>query len=94
MPASYTGEGGKRGATVAEVRGEPGKEPDYLSYLLRLWRVGDEKRPMWRASLKNVHTGEQVGFASLEELHGYLRAETGEESIRPAKSRERRESIG
>ncbi len=49
---------------------------DYLSYLLRLWRENDEDRPVWRASLKQVQTGEQVGFTSLEGLFGFLREET------------------
>ena len=50
---------------------------DRLSYLLRLWRVGDVEGPTWRASLKIVHNGEKVGFASLEDLFHFLRNETG-----------------
>jgi hypothetical protein len=50
---------------------------DYSSYLLRLWRVGDSERPIWRASLKSVHDGQQVGFASLEDLFHFLRTCTG-----------------
>jgi hypothetical protein len=57
-------------------KGTSGGEP-YLSYLLRLWRVSDEERPVWRASLKSAHSGERLGFGSLEELFDYLRAETG-----------------
>jgi hypothetical protein len=52
-------------------------QPDYLSYLLRLWRVDGGGQPAWRASLKSASSGEQVGFASLEQLFDYLRAETG-----------------
>jgi hypothetical protein len=59
-------------------KGTRGEEP-YLSYLLRLWRVSDEEGPVWRASLKSAHSGERLGFASLEELFDYLRAETGVE---------------
>ena len=58
---------------------------DYLSYLLRLWRVSGGGEPhsmggkeIWRASLKSTHTGERRGFASLGELFNYLREETGE----------------
>ena len=49
---------------------------DYLSYLLRLWRESDGEAPVWRASLKCSHTGDNVGFASLEELFEFLRWQT------------------
>jgi hypothetical protein len=49
----------------------------YLSYLLRLWQVDGQEKPLWRASLKNVHTGDQVGFASPEELFAFLQSEMG-----------------
>lgn len=55
------------------------EQPEYLSYLLRLWRENDEDRPVWRASLKQVQTGEQAGFTSLEELFGFLREQAGVE---------------
>jgi hypothetical protein len=51
---------------------------DYLSYLLRLWRVnGDEDQdktyqPVWRASLEDPQTGEQRGFASLDSVFDFL----------------------
>jgi hypothetical protein len=57
-----------------------GEQPDYLSYLLRLWRVGDDEEPMWRASLKSAHTGQQVGFGNLEELFEFLRLRTDQSS--------------
>lgn len=50
---------------------------EYLSYLLRLWRVSDEDNPVWRASLQSPQTGERIGFASLNELFKFLRAQTG-----------------
>ena len=56
---------------------------DYLSYLLRLWRVnGDEDqsetyKPVWRASLEDPETGKQQGFGSLEDLFDYLLKKTG-----------------
>ena len=49
--------------------------PDYLSYLLRLWQEGEEKKT-WRASLENSRTGERRGFASLDDLYRYLLGET------------------
>ena len=52
----------------------------YFSYLLRLWKTGGGERPLWRASLKSAHTGEQVGFASLADLFAFLENETGSPS--------------
>ncbi|MBL7183254.1 MAG: hypothetical protein ISS50_02265 [Anaerolineae bacterium] len=61
------------------------EQPDYLSYLLRLWRVrGDEgahqsaEKPIWRASLESPFTGERMGFASLDALFAFLRQQTSE----------------
>jgi hypothetical protein len=61
------------------------KRSDYLSYLLRLWRVSGGGEPhsmgekaIWRASLKSTRTGERRGFASLDELFDFLREQTGE----------------
>jgi hypothetical protein len=53
------------------------EQRDYLSYLLRLWRVGDGAGSAWRAGLKSAHTGEEVGFGSLDALFDYLRSEAG-----------------
>jgi len=52
------------------------KQPDYLSYLLRLWREGEGKTT-WRASLESSHTGEQKGFANLDDLFDFLREQIG-----------------
>jgi hypothetical protein len=52
---------------------------DYLSYLLRVWRVEVKERTIWRASLECPHTGERLGFAGLEALCRHLRAETQQE---------------
>jgi hypothetical protein len=52
---------------------------DYLSYLLRLWRVGKEEA-VWRASLESPHTGERIGFASLDALFAFLREQTDDEA--------------
>jgi hypothetical protein len=43
----------------------------YLSYLLRLWQESKAER-IWRASLENISTGERRGFASLDDLFGFL----------------------
>ena len=50
--------------------------PDYLSYLLRLWRVGGEAET-WRASLESSLTHEIERFSSLDQLLDLLRCRTG-----------------
>lgn len=56
------------------------EQPDYLSYLLRLWWAGgDDEAPadgVWRASLESPQTGQQQGFASLDDLFDFLREQT------------------
>jgi hypothetical protein len=47
-----------------------------LSYLLRLWPVQQAGQTVWRASLENPHTGEQLGFATLERLFAFLEDQT------------------
>ncbi len=61
------------------------KQPDYLSYLVRLWRVGAQsqfethlKQRVWRASAESAHTGERWSFASLDELFDFLHRQTGQ----------------
>jgi hypothetical protein len=60
------------------------EQPEYLSYLLRLWRVsgqGESQSPLpkatWRASLEDPHTGERQGFASLDALVEFLWEQIG-----------------
>ena len=55
-----------------------GETRNYVAYLLRLWRERSGESTRWRASLQDPHSGKRVGFASLEELFGYLRRETGD----------------
>ena len=54
------------------------EQPGYLAYLLRLWQVNDEGKPVWRASLESPHTGERHGFANLEMLFAFLEEKTRE----------------
>ncbi len=42
----------------------------YESFLVRLWAEGDPLR--WRASARNIHSGEDVLFPSIEHLFAYL----------------------
>lgn len=53
-----------------------GTEPrQAISYLLRIWRVSEGEAYRWRALLESPSTGERHGFADLEQLLAYLRAE-------------------
>ncbi|HUW14797.1 MAG TPA: hypothetical protein VM537_34075 [Anaerolineae bacterium] len=49
----------------------------YLSYLLRLWSAGSDDQAVWRASLESACTSQREGFASLDDLVGFLRRQTG-----------------
>ena len=46
----------------------------YIAFLLRLWPEGASSSyaANWRATLENAHTGERLGFASLEQLFAHL----------------------
>ena len=48
------------------------KDPNHLSYLLRLWRSERPLNSEWRASLESSETGQRIGFANLEQLFAYL----------------------
>lgn len=53
------------------------QQPEYRSYLLRLWRATDsEGQAVWRASLESTRTRQRQGFASLQSLFEFLHAET------------------
>jgi hypothetical protein len=64
---------------MTRIQKDESARRDYLSYLLRVWRVEVKERTIWRASLECPHTGEQLGFADLEALCRHLRAETQQE---------------
>ena len=67
------------------------EQPNYFSYLLRLWREDDdeilhpvdeapdhtESRPIWLASLESSLTGKRHGFANLDSLFSFLRRQAG-----------------
>ena len=68
-----------------------GEQADYLSFLLRLWRMPHDEtvcccegelcrgvdRPGWRASLERPQTSERLGFGNLDDLFDFLRAQVG-----------------
>jgi len=45
-------------------------EPQYQSYLMRLWRADKEKA--WRVMLECVDTQERYGFANIDGLYAFL----------------------
>ena len=45
-----------------------GEQSEYLSYLLRVWRVRGEDKAVWRASLESSLTGKVHGFNSLDDI--------------------------
>ncbi|NIV32088.1 MAG: hypothetical protein GWN58_22185 [Anaerolineae bacterium] len=49
--------------------------------MLRLWRAGNDGKPVWRASLKHPLTRERLGFAGLRELFAYLEAQIEEADL-------------
>jgi hypothetical protein len=58
-------------------------KPDYQSYVLRLWMVGEEDRLIFRASLQSIpdHDGPRRGFVNLRALFAFL--EDLEQQARP-----------
>jgi hypothetical protein len=63
------------------------KPPRYRSYVLTFWeeRSRDPDIPVvWRFSLQDPRTGQRHGFASLEEMVGFLRTELASNQDGPA----------
>jgi hypothetical protein len=60
----------------------------YQAYLLRLWPVKAGGRVTWRASLRCVGNGEQIGFEDLEALFAYLRERVATGGDRPVAPRD------
>ena len=52
---------------------QPAARP-YSSYLLRIWCSGEAGAPAWRAYLRDLSTGTQLGFTHLEALCAFLEA--------------------
>jgi hypothetical protein len=58
------------------------EHPDYHSYLLRMWRENATEKSVWRASLESSLTGEQQGFAGLDDLFNFLQQQTSSTKAR------------
>jgi hypothetical protein len=51
-------------------------QTDYQSYLLRLWQTRDGECTVWHASLEHPDSRVRQGFAELDDLFDYIRAQT------------------
>jgi hypothetical protein len=56
-------------------------QKENFSFVLRLWRAGNDEEPVWRASLKNALTQELLGFAGLKDVCVYLEAQIKEANL-------------
>ncbi len=52
------------------------RPPRYHTFLLRLWAEA-EGVTGWRCSLEDPHTGQRIGFRSVDELAQHLREWSG-----------------
>jgi hypothetical protein len=69
---------------MTDIPTSTGEQPEYLSFLLRLWRMSgaegaqhDAEAIVWRASLQDTLTNERVSFTRMEDLVAYLRRRMG-----------------
>jgi hypothetical protein len=71
------------------VSNESGKQKEYVSYLLRMWRessagaMAHTNEPVWRASLQCPRSGRRLAFANLEELFLFLQHQAYPGSLAP-----------
>jgi len=63
------------------MNAEHGEQPDYMSYLMRVWRTPADGDYTWRASLEEARTQEVHGFKDLQSLFAFLMAQTGQENL-------------
>ena len=59
------------------------EHPEYLAYLLRMWRVQEPGGVTWRASLERPSNGQRLAFTGLEQVFDFLRRQAGETHPRP-----------
>ena len=55
-------------------RSQPQPRRGYQAYLVRLWQ--ESPQDLWRALAKDAQTGDEVRFATLEQLFLFLHART------------------
>ncbi len=49
------------------------EQRDYASYLLRLWRSGEDDGALWHASLQNTCENQRMNFPNLDALIEFLK---------------------
>jgi hypothetical protein len=54
------------------------EHPEYLAYLLRMWRVPEDGGAHWRASLERPGDDHRIAFTDLEEAFEFLRWQASE----------------
>jgi len=59
------------------------EHPDYLAYLLRMWRVRDGGGTNWRASLERPSNGQRLAFTDLEAAFDFLRRQADRPHLVP-----------
>jgi hypothetical protein len=55
----------------------PQEQPDYASFLLRLWKSNEHGSAIWRASLESTAEGHRYNFAHVEALIAFLQKRFG-----------------
>ena len=61
---------------ICVYRSRVDTQPDYASFLIRLWREPHASRDAgWLAQAEYIPTGDHRYFASLEELFEFIRAQ-------------------
>ena len=55
-------------------------QPRYRAFLLRLWQERSGKQWVWRASLEDPHTHVRKGFADLDQLCVFLKAQSEDDT--------------
>ncbi len=53
-------------------------QPEYYSFLLRIWRTGQKEEGEWRATLEHITSGEKYVFTSLKELFRFIWQKTSQ----------------
>ena len=51
------------------------KSSSYIAYMLRMWRVTDHSKEIWRASLESPGAGIRYNFSTIDDLIEFLKNE-------------------
>ena len=70
------------------------EQPEYLAYLLRMWRVQEDGGMSWRASLERPSNGQRLAFTSLEAVFDFLRRQASATTPAPPAAGDREPPAG